>query len=675
MDQTSLTQAQQKLELLPDEPGVYRFLDGKGKIIYIGKAKNLKKRVKSYFTPRAAVDPRIVALVPMIKDLAWIVTKNEIEALILENQMIKTHRPKYNVELKDDKTYPYFRLTVGELFPRLSLVRNPKKDRALYFGPYVAVRTAREALATIRRFFPLRQSKMELDGSKTYKPCLNFQLKRCLAPCSGQVAVEEYGKLVEKVVWLLKGNYEELLKQLQSEMQKRSEAMRFEEAAALRDQIRSLERTFTKQQVLSKERIDRDILSLVRQGGFAGVEVLFVRGGILLSDDFLFFKEGGLYSDQELLRAALTKLYFAGEKPLPKEILLPEVNDDILILEEYFSIRRESKVTILNPQRGDKLRLLEMATRNGEENLKQRLAGAQAEEQILAEVQNHLHLTRSPVRAECFDISNLMGKHSVASMVVFENGKPLKSDYRIFKIKTVEGPNDFASMEEVLTRRYGRLLEEGGAWPDLIIIDGGLGQLNSAIRILTGLGVNLETTDLIGLAKGRSEKAKDQKRKDRAEERPGSLETQAAPEPNREEQERRDPAGEDSGDLEAQRPAPVAPGEAGHNPEEDFEYVVKPNRKNPIPLRKNSSPLFFLQRIRDEAHRFAITHHRKLRGKAAVKSSLEDIPGIGPKKRAALLKHFGSLQALESATPDQLAQVPGLGPKDVVMLTGYFEAG
>jgi len=610
---------QEKLALLPEDPGIYRFYDPKERLIYVGKAKNLKKRVKSYFTDRAVHDPRITAWIGLVVDLAWIVTHNEIEALILEDHLIKTHRPKYNIELKDDKTYPYFRLTITEKFPRLFLVRNPKKDRALYFGPYVAVKTAREAMGIIRRFFPLRQSKMELDGSKTYQPCLNYQMKRCLGPCSGDVEAAEYGKLVEKVVWLLKGNYEELLQTLTSEMQQHSEAMRFELAATCRDQIQSLKRTFTKQQILSKEKIDRDVVSLVREGSFAGVQVLFIRGGLLLSDDFYFFKQGVLYSDEELLRSALNRLYFAGEKPLPKEILLPLINDDLLILQTYFTERRQSKVHLLVPQRGDKKRLLEMATRNGQTNLRLKMQGAKAEELILEEAKQTLHLAQLPLRAECFDISNISGTHSVGSMVVFEQGKIAKSEYRIFKIKTVEGPNDFASMQEVLSRRYGRLQKEGGAWPELVIVDGGKGQLSAAMKILEDCGLDPLVTSVIGLAKGRSEKR------------------------------------------------------AGVEKElEDFEYVVKPNRKNPINLRKNSSTLFLLQRIRDEAHRFAITHHRKLRSKAATKSGLEDIPGIGPKKRATLLKQFGSLTTLKQATEAELAATPGIGIKDAQMVASYF---
>jgi len=610
---------QEKLALLPEDPGIYRFYDSKGKLIYVGKAKNLKKRVKSYFTAQAINDPRITAWIPLVVDLAWIVTHNEIEALILEDHLIKTHRPKYNIELKDDKTYPYFRLTITELYPRLFLVRNPKKDRALYFGPYVAVKTAREAMNIIRRFFPLRQSKMELDGSKTYRPCLNFQMKRCLGPCAGQVDPAEYGKLVEKVVWLLKGNYEDLLKSLTEEMMNHSEAMRFELAGSCRDQINSLKRTFTKQQVLSKEKVDRDVLSLVREGGFAGVQVLFIRGGLLLSDDFYFFKQGDQYSDQELLRSALHRLYFAGEKPLPKEIILPLINDDILILQTYFSERRHSKVHLLVPQRGDKKLLLDLSHRNGETNLQLKMQGAKAEELILEQAQHTLHLAKQPIRAECFDISNISGTHSVGSMVVFEQGKAAKADYRIFKIKTVEGPNDFASMQEVLSRRYGRLQAEGGAWPDLVIVDGGKGQLSAAMKILEDCGLDPLQCSVIGLAKGRSEKR------------------------------------------------------AGIEKElEDFEYVVKPNQKNPIHLKKNSSTLFFLQRIRDEAHRFAISHHRKLRAKAATKSGLEDIPGIGPKKRITLLKHFGSLTALKQATEADLAEAPGIGVKDAQMISSYF---
>ncbi len=610
---------EEKLKILPDQPGIYRFFSKAGKIIYIGKAKNLKNRVRSYFLESNRLDFRIMFLVPQIEDVEWIVTHTEAEALILEDQLIKTHHPKFNIQLKDDKTYPYFKLSVNELYPRLTLVRELKKDGSLYFGPYVAAGKARETSRVIKRYFPLRQSSMALDGKKTYRPCLNYQMKRCLAPCAGLISPEEYGKMVQHVLQLLRGNYNELISSLTTDMEEKSGNLQFEDAASIRDQIKAVKSTLQKQQIVSKQKIDRDIFAIVRSGGFAGVQVLFVRNGILLSDDFIFIQQAELYDDTEILRSILSRFYVSGGKVIPREIILPFEYGDATMLEAYCANRRDSKSRVLFPKKGEKKVLLEMAKKNGGHNIAVEMKSLQADELVLKEVKQYLKLRNLPDRVECFDISNISGVNTVASMVVWEGNRAKKADYRKFKIKTVEGINDYASMEEVLQRHYKRVKDTNLKLPDLILIDGGKGQLAIAERILTEQGLDLNSVDLIGLAKGRTEK------------------------------------------------------KAGlERVEEDYEYVVKPRRKNEIRLKKNSSTLYFLQRIRDEAHRFAISYYRKLHGKKTIESQLDLIPGIGPTKRKILLNSYTSLKEIKMADLDTLESIKGISKKDATAINQFF---
>lgn len=609
----------EKLKLLPDQPGIYRFLSADGKIIYIGKAKSLKHRVRSYFAESNQSDYRVAYLLPNIRDVEWIVTHTEAEALILEDKLIKTHKPKFNIQLKDDKSYPYFKLSVAEMFPRLSLVREIEKDGSLYFGPYVSVTQTRAAWRVIRKHFPLRQSKMVLDGTKTYRPCLNYQLKKCLAPCAGLVSVEKYDRIVQSVIHLLNGAYEELIDSLKEEMEKQAAALNFEEAALIRDQIRVVQKTLQKQRIVSKQKVDRDVFALVRSGGYAGVQVLFVRNGILLSDDFFLYKKAEQYDDQEIIRSTISRLYLAGDRFVPKEILLPFAYEDATMFESFCLEEKETRARIHVPRRGEKKVLLDMALKNGEQSMTVTLNSIHADENILEEVQRSLKLKNLPRRVECFDISNISGVNNVASMAVWENNRSSKRDYRKYAIKSVDGANDFAAMAEVLGRRYRRMIDEGQSQPDLILIDGGKGQLSSAEKILRDEGVDLEKIDLIGLAKGRTEKR----------------------------------AGVDKG-------------------ESDFEYVVKPRRKNIIPLRRNSSTLFFLQNIRDEAHRFAVSYHRKVRGKKGLASRLEEISGIGIVKRKKLLKQFKSVTAITKASIEELAEIQGISKRDAQAIHLFF---
>ncbi|MCG8702191.1 MAG: excinuclease ABC subunit UvrC, partial [Bacteroidales bacterium] len=349
---------EEKLKSLPGQPGIYRFYSRKGKIIYIGKAKNLKNRVRSYFLESNRWEWRIRFLRPQIDDVDWIVTHTEAEALILEDRLIKTHHPRYNVQLKDDKSYPYFKLSVQELFPRLTLVREIKKDGSLYFGPYVSAGKARAASRIIKKHFPLRQSSMNLDGNKKYRPCLNYQMKRCFAPCAGKISPEDYDRIVQHVLQLLKGNYDELIATLKEEMRIKSEALEFEDAGRIRDQIDAVKSTLQKQQVVSKQKVDRDVFALVRSGGFAGIQVLFVRNGILLSDDFVFISQAEMYDDQEIMRSMLSKFYVSGGKEIPKEIILSVNYGDATMLEEYCSSTRKSNVKVIFPRKGEKKALV-----------------------------------------------------------------------------------------------------------------------------------------------------------------------------------------------------------------------------------------------------------------------------------------------------------------------------
>lgn len=611
----------EKLKLLPDQPGIYRFLSEQGRIIYIGKAKNLKLRVRSYFNESNQSDFRVIHLVPNIRDVEWVVTHTEAEALILEDKLIKTHKPKFNVQLKDDKSYPYFKLSVTEMFPRLTLVREIKRDGSLYFGPYVSVTRTRAAWRVIRRYFPLRQSKMALDGSRTYRPCLNYQLKKCLAPCAGKVSVERYDRIVQSVIQLLRGNYESLIESLKQEMERQSQALNFEEAATIRDQINAVRNTLQKQQIVSKQKTDRDVFAVVRASGFAGVQVLFIRNGILLSDDFFFHKNADLFSDQEIIRSTISRLYVAEDRFVPQEILLPFDYEDAAIFEAFCREQKEARLKILVPRRGEKKTLLDLAQKNGEQNLAVKLKAAHADESVLRDVKQTLKLKNLPRRVECFDISNISGTSNVAAMAVWQDNKRSKEDYRRFAIKSVDGADDYAAMAEVLGRRYRKMLDENQPQPDLILIDGGKGQLSGAEKILTEAGVDLEKIDLAGIAKGRSEKK----------------------------------AGIDKGDS-------------------DFEYVVKPKRKNIIPLRKNSAVLFFLQNIRDEAHRFAVSYHRNLRGKQGLASRLEEIRGIGAVKRKRLLSQFKSLTAIRQASIEALTETDGISARDAREIHRYFQA-
>ena len=606
----AISPAREKLSHLPDLPGVYLFKDDQESVLYIGKSKSIQNRVRSYFHGSAKHNLRIKLMVSRIHDFSLIVTDTEAEALILEEQLIKRHHPRYNVALKDGKSYPYCKLTVGEMYPRLILVREKIDSISEYYGPYTSVKDARQVLKAVMTYFPLRTSKMLLDGKKTYRPCLNFQMKRCLAPCQGDVSVEDYEKIVRQVRLFLKGRDQELLQELEKRMKQSSKKLEFEKSAQYRDQIQAMRRIFARQMVLDVQGKDQDVFNLYRESDSTGVQVLFIRNGRLLGTDFFFFEDSSEATNDNLLGQVLHRIYMPEGSIVPREILLPFEYSDRKLLEDALNQKSVRRIYVVCPQKGRKKELVSMAFSNAKVNLSEQRSRFAKNTNILKHVKHEIKLNRLPEVVEAFDISHLSGTMTVASMVCWKKNSPSNEDYRKYKINNISGPNDFASMKEVLTRRYSRTLAEGKNLPDLILIDGGKGQINIAAKVLTELGI-LQKVDLIGLAKGRSERKRGRSR--------------------------------------------------GKNV--DYEYVVKPNQKNEIRMHRNSDVLFFLQNIRDESHRFAIEFQRKLKRKNTLHSQIDNIPGIGPKRRRLLLKHFGSLTGLRHAALEEILQVPGIPEK------------
>lgn len=589
---------QSKLDHLPDQPGCYLFRNAKKEILYVGKAAVLADRVRSYFQKGSEQTPKTSLLVSEIADLETIVTRSELEALILESNLIKRHRPRFNIVLRDDKQYPYLRLPIKEAFPRLSIVRRVQKDGALYYGPYTPAGALRETLKVIRKAFPLATCEIEIDG-KADRACLEFEIKRCMAPCTGNQSRDDYHVIVKQVRQFLEGRDRELLDGLRQTMEAAAEREEFEEAARIRDRLFSIERTLEKQRITQVSTTDQDVVGLARQGTAADLQLLFVRGGLLIGRKDFFWPQSDDSSDEELVRSAIEQFYNKEGQP-PKELLVPTDLSDAPLIEQWLSDTRGDAVRLLAPERGTKHQLVLLAEENAAAAIADHLRNEALDRQATAELKRLLRLDIAPRRIEGFDISNIMGNQSVASLVVWEDGHAKKADYRKFRIQTVEGANDFASMQEAVTRRYGTT--EDLAKPDLILIDGGLGQLSAAIEGLKQVGQ--EQIPIIGLAKARGEKD---------------------------------------------------------------ERIFLPGRKNPIVLRPTSPATHLVQRIRDEAHRFAVTYHRNLRGKALLSSELDQIAGIGKIRRRRLLKQFGSLQQVAAATDDQL-KTAGLDPATIAAL-------
>jgi excinuclease ABC subunit C len=586
----------QKLEALPAGPGVYQHKDAEGNVLYVGKAKSLRNRVRQYFQKSRSVDRRIELMLQRATDLEIIVTDSEVEALILEANLIKKLRPRYNVNLKDDKSYPYIVIT-NEPFPRVFVTRRIRRDGSRYFGPYTDVKNVRAALKAVRDIFMIRSCNYALDADsiarKKYRLCLDYHIKKCEGPCEGLVSRERYQSMIDQVAAVLRGKTDTLIARLREEMEGLSHAMRFEDAALVRDRIKGLQAYSERQKVALLDGGDRDIVSFAAEGDDACGVIFAVREGKMIGRRHYYMNNVENRPSSEILSIVLQQHYLEAED-LPGEILVPEQPEDSAVVQQWLTDRRGSPLVVRLPAEGEETTLVNLSRTNARfllDELKiQRMKKSDYVPHAVVSLQKDLHLVRLPRRIECFDISNTQGTDSVASMVVFVDGKPRKSEYRKFKIRSVLGSDDFASMREVIERRYTRMIDEQGTPPDLIIVDGGKGQLSSAVEVLHMLG--LSDVHIIGLAKR-------------------------------------------------------------------LEEVFLPGRSDPELIAKTSTGLRLLQQVRDEAHRFAITYHRTLREKRTLQTELDLIAGVGDKRARELLEVFGSVQGVRFATAEQLAAVVG----------------
>ena len=589
----------EKVSHLPTTPGVYLWRDKYQRIIYVGKAINLRNRVRSYVQQDVNRSVKVTAMMRRAWDVETIQTKTEMEALILEATLIKEHHPKYNIMLRDDKTYPYVKITVQEDFPRLFMTRRLERDGAKYFGPFTDVTAVHHVLRILRSYYPLRTCK----SMKVERPCLQYHMHYCEGPCMNYVTVESYRKYIDDIVALFEGKQVQVIQEITSKMEQASEDLEFELAAKYRDDLLSIQKVQEKQRMVT-QRGDMDVLGMAIDGPMACIQLFFIRSGRLLGRENYFVQHEG--DSPELVMTEFIKQYYGGSTFIPKELLLPMDSVDRELFSEWFTSMKGQQVDVSVPQRGYKKDLIKMAEENAQNFLAERRRQWQytidksgGAVKKLAEV---LDLPRLPERMECYDISHMQGAETVASMVVFEGGKPAKREYRRFKLKTVQGkPDDFASMAEIMERRYGN--EKDWPMPDLIIIDGGKGQLNAALPVIRAMGVT--DVPVISLAKR-------------------------------------------------------------------IEEVFVEGESESIILEHHTPELQLLQQIRDEAHRFAITYHRRLRGKRNLESVLDHIEGIGPKRRKALYKHFGNLDAMRVAELEELESVEGMNKKAALAVYEFF---
>jgi len=603
-----------RLDSLPASPGCYLMKDAAGKILYIGKALSLRARVRSYFNRSGDTRAFIPLLDDLLADVEVVLTSNEKEALILENTLIKKHKPRFNVMLRDDKNFISLRLDARQDYPRLEVVRRSRDDGAHYFGPYSSAASIRETLRVVNRHFQLRTCSDSEFRART-RPCLEHMIGRCPAPCVYDVPRDDYQRSVQEVRLFLAGKGSELVDELAGRMKAAAEGERFEEAARLRDQLRAVERSLERQRVVQDDSIERDVFGVHRAGPHLTIALMVVRQG-RLSDSKAFHFKRQEFPTEELLSNFLG-LYYDGRVSIPREVLLPMSFEGSAALGEWLTEKAGRSVSLLVPQRGEKLRVVEMATVNAEQAARAELARVDDLEDTLARLERRLALAKPPRVVECYDISNFQGTESVGSGVCFVDGRPEKSRYRRYRIRSVEGQDDFGMLYEVLTRRLRTGLAKGDL-PDLMVIDGGKGQLNVALAAMRDVGVS--GVDVISLAKSRVMDA---------------------------------PPGSAPGADEAE----VAGGpEVAHSP----ERVFLPGVKDPVVLKQNTSEIFLLQRLRDEAHRFAITYHRKLRDRRTLRSALERVSGVGPNRRRALLTRFGSVKGVREASLEDLTSVPGI---------------
>ncbi|MGD9935553.1 MAG: excinuclease ABC subunit UvrC [Dehalococcoidia bacterium] len=598
-----------QLAALPARPGVYIMRDAAGDVIYVGKAAKLKDRVRSYFGSPRGMEPKTRALRQQIEDFEYIVVGTVGEALLLEATLIKRHQPFFNIRLKDDKRYPYLKIDVQNPWPRVYITRRIEKDGSRYFGPYASAGSVRATLDLVKKLFPWRSCTKEITG-KDPRPCLDYYIKRCIAPCTAFCTTEEYAEVIDQVVLFLEGKSDDVLRRLRDQMETAAERLEFERAAMIRDQVRSLERTIERQMVATTRTEDLDIFGLSRDGDQACVQVFFVRGTHMIGRDHFIVEGVTDEPDAAILMNFLLQFYESAQY-VPRLIVVPVEPDDRPEMEELLTEKRGSGVEIRLPERGEKRRLVEMANDNAREALSvmkvKWMADANKTEQALDQLREELSLPDIPRRIECYDNSNIQGTSPVSSMVVFVDGKPATNQYRRFRVKTVVGADDFATMAEIMRRRFKRVqttiepapedadappARPADAWdlPDLVIIDGGKGQLGAAAQAMRELGVH--HIPVVGLAK-------------------------------------------------------------------EHEEIFVPGEDDPIILPRSSEALFMVQRLRDEAHRFAITFHRQVRAKAAIQSALDTIPGVGPKRKKALLRKFGTVRAVREASVEEIASTLG----------------
>ncbi len=601
-----------QVKKLPMEPGVYIFKDARDRVIYVGKAKQLRNRVSSYLREGGDGRHQIRFLLEKAEGLEYMVTGTEQEALILENNLIKKHRPRYNIFLRDDKTYVNVRLNVDHRFPRLTVVRRPRKDKARYFGPYASAGSVRATLRMLGRIFPLRTcTDAELAGRK--RPCLYYHIKRCPGPCVGLIDEQAYGETVNRVTMFLKGRGEELIKTLKDRMDFEAAERRYESAAKIRDQLFALQKTLEKQRVTSPQQAERDIVGVCREKERLAIQIFHVRDWELSSGSAHYFENANL-STAEHLSSFLGQYYQSGAA-IPSEVVVSEAPDDGEILKDYLTSRLEKAVRIIVPKRGERRRLLDLALKNAETVLEDR-GGMSRNRELLEELQDIFTLEQFPRRIECFDVSNFRGSEAVASRVTFIDGEAARSLYRHYKIRTIKGSDDYGMMMEVIERRIARGIKEGDL-PDLLVVDGGRGQMGVALKVLDRLGV--DGTSVLGIAKVRTD---DRKRRIRGKER-----------------------------------------------------IYAPKFPEPILLEDNTGPLHLLERIRDEAHRFAVTYHKKLRSKRIETSVLDAIPGVGPVLKRRLLAAFGSVKGVRNAGTGELASVQGVSPDLAARIREFLDYG
>ena len=612
---------EEELKKLPVKPGVYIMHDAEDTIIYVGKAISLKNRVRQYFQSSRNLGIKKEQMVEQIARFEYIVTDSELEALVLECNLIKEHRPKYNTMLKDDKTYPFIKITLQEEYPRIQIVRQMKKDKAKYYGPYTSGLAVKDVVELVTKLYHLRTCNRNLPKDiKKERPCLYYQIHQCEAPCQGYISKEEYHKKVEQLISFLNGSHKEILKELEQKMLSASEELRFEDAAQYRDLIESVKKIAERQKITDQHGEDKDVIAVAQENDDVVAQVFFIRGGKMIGRDHFFLHTAG--EGKTAVLSSFIKQFYAGTAMIPKEIMIESEIEDREIIETWLSNRRGTKVQIRVPKKGTKEKLVELAKNNAKlvlEKDKERLKREEGRTiGAVKEISKLLNLS-STQRMEAYDISNISGFQSVGSMVVYENGKPKRSDYRKFRIKTVEGPNDYASMEEVLTRRFEHGMEEKQQqkekkqeeqygsftrFPDLILMDGGKGQVHSALSVLEKLKLEIPVCGMV----------KDDKHRTRG-----------------------------------------------------LYY-----KNQEIPIEKDSEAFRLITRIQDEAHRFAIEYHRSLRSKNQIHSVLDEIAGIGPARRKALMKHFMGVEKIKEATVEELAEVSSMNEKSAQAVYDFF---